>query len=194
MNVDPVDDCTFWYVNEYLPTSSSTGWVLRIGAFKFDECGGNTGTLTGQVTEAGMLEAPGDPIAGATIEASLSPTQTWSATSNASGYYTMTLITGTYDVAYSAFGFLPETVSNVDIFSGTTTIVDVGMAPASSYTVDGIVTDANTGWPLYANIDIDGYPGDPIWTDPVSGYYSITLPEGITYTFNVNAWVPGYLP
>jgi hypothetical protein len=34
-----VDDCTFWYVNEYVPTTSPVGWRLRIGAFKFDECG-----------------------------------------------------------------------------------------------------------------------------------------------------------
>jgi len=39
MNVDPVDDCTFWYVNEYIPTTSSVGWRLRIGAFRFNECG-----------------------------------------------------------------------------------------------------------------------------------------------------------
>ena len=39
MNVDPVDDCTFWYVNEWVPTTSSVGWQLRIGAFKFNECG-----------------------------------------------------------------------------------------------------------------------------------------------------------
>lgn len=39
LNVDPLDDCTFWYTNEYLPTTSSTGWRLRIGAFRFDECG-----------------------------------------------------------------------------------------------------------------------------------------------------------
>jgi len=39
MNVDPVDDCTFWYVNEYVPATSSIGWRLRIGAFKFNECG-----------------------------------------------------------------------------------------------------------------------------------------------------------
>ncbi|MGB4802595.1 MAG: hypothetical protein WBV59_08050 [Anaerolineae bacterium] len=39
MTVDPVDDCTFWYVNEYVPTTSSVGWRLRIGAFKFNECG-----------------------------------------------------------------------------------------------------------------------------------------------------------
>ena len=43
MNVDPVDDCTFWYVNEYVPTTSSVGWRLRIGAFRFPECGGGGG-------------------------------------------------------------------------------------------------------------------------------------------------------
>lgn len=38
MNVDPEDDCTFWYVNQWVPVTSAVGWVLRIGAFKFDEC------------------------------------------------------------------------------------------------------------------------------------------------------------
>jgi hypothetical protein len=38
LNIDPVDDCTFWYVNEYLPTTSSVGWRLRIGSFKFPSC------------------------------------------------------------------------------------------------------------------------------------------------------------
>jgi hypothetical protein len=46
MNIDPVDDCTFWYVNEYVPTSSSVGWRLRIGAFKFDACGSPDFTLS----------------------------------------------------------------------------------------------------------------------------------------------------
>ena len=26
MNIDPIDDCTFWYVNQYLPSSSGSGW------------------------------------------------------------------------------------------------------------------------------------------------------------------------
>ncbi|HOC43163.1 MAG TPA: hypothetical protein PKJ99_09125 [Thermoanaerobaculales bacterium] len=39
MNVDPIDDCTFWYVNQYLPATSSSGWRLQIGAFRFDQCG-----------------------------------------------------------------------------------------------------------------------------------------------------------
>ncbi len=52
MNVDPLDDCTFWYVNQWVPTTSSTGWVLRIGSFVFPGCGtgGPTPTPTGSAT------------------------------------------------------------------------------------------------------------------------------------------------
>jgi hypothetical protein len=40
MTVDPVDDCTFWYVNEYFQTSSNNGWQTRIGAFRLPGCAG----------------------------------------------------------------------------------------------------------------------------------------------------------
>ncbi|MEP6776575.1 MAG: hypothetical protein ABJA50_13350, partial [Chloroflexota bacterium] len=46
MTVDPVDDCTFWYINEYVPTTSSVGWRTRIGSFKFPGCGAATPTPT----------------------------------------------------------------------------------------------------------------------------------------------------
>jgi uncharacterized repeat protein (TIGR01451 family) len=36
MNVDPVDDCTFWYTQEYALASGA--WQTRIGAFKFPSC------------------------------------------------------------------------------------------------------------------------------------------------------------
>ena len=35
--IDPVDDCTFWYVNEYLVTTSSS-WHTRIESLKFLGC------------------------------------------------------------------------------------------------------------------------------------------------------------
>jgi hypothetical protein len=39
MRVDPSDDCTFWYANEYYPQSSSGNWHTYIGSFKFADCG-----------------------------------------------------------------------------------------------------------------------------------------------------------
>ncbi len=42
MTVDPTDDCTFWYVNEYYTLagqlSSTAGWQTRIGSFKLPGC------------------------------------------------------------------------------------------------------------------------------------------------------------
>lgn len=41
MSVDPADDCTFWYTNEYYDnqTSGNAGnWHTRIGSFKFPSC------------------------------------------------------------------------------------------------------------------------------------------------------------
>jgi hypothetical protein len=42
MTVDPTDDCTFWYVNEYYTLagqlSSTAGWQTRIASFKLPGC------------------------------------------------------------------------------------------------------------------------------------------------------------
>jgi uncharacterized repeat protein (TIGR01451 family) len=39
MSVDPVDDCTFWYTNEYYTASSSRNWATRVATFKVPGCG-----------------------------------------------------------------------------------------------------------------------------------------------------------
>jgi hypothetical protein len=36
--IDPLDDCTFWYTNEYYQVTSLRGWHTRIGAFRFPTC------------------------------------------------------------------------------------------------------------------------------------------------------------
>jgi hypothetical protein len=38
MSVDPVDDCTFWYTNEYLTATGSFNWSTQIASFKFTGC------------------------------------------------------------------------------------------------------------------------------------------------------------
>jgi len=39
LRIDPSDDCTFWYINEYLQSSGAFNWSTRIGSFKFSGCG-----------------------------------------------------------------------------------------------------------------------------------------------------------
>jgi len=42
MSVDPVDDCTFWYTQEYYENTNSFDFKTRIGAIPGPGCGGGT--------------------------------------------------------------------------------------------------------------------------------------------------------
>jgi hypothetical protein len=53
MSLDPADDATFWYTNQYYNTSPAGGfaWKTKIGAFKFvGTVAPDQGTLTGTIT------------------------------------------------------------------------------------------------------------------------------------------------
>src|SRR5262245_43092167 len=43
MSVDPVDDCTFWYLGEYLTSDGNWNWHTRVASFKFPSCSGQGG-------------------------------------------------------------------------------------------------------------------------------------------------------
>ena len=62
MTVDPVDDCTFWYTNEYLKANGTFNWSTQIASFQFASCtnpqpnhtvtfnaNGGTGSMSNQV-------------------------------------------------------------------------------------------------------------------------------------------------
>ncbi len=155
---------------------------------------GPRGTIAGTVTDINTT----NPIEGVaiTIINPAPPPPSYSLSSGADGSYErMVGITqgpDTYTIEYSRYGYLPDTVTGVTVLEDATTTVDMALTPAPMFTVSGIVTDAAGGWPLHARIDIDGFPGDAVWTDPVTGAYSIDLAGGIEYTFSVTANVPGY--
>lgn len=97
MTVDPVDDCTFWFVGMYRPTGS---WATRASHFKFNNCGGTTPpatyTLSGTITTS-----TGTAISGVTVG-----TGAVSATTNTSGAYTLSgLANGTYTVTPTLSGY-----------------------------------------------------------------------------------------
>jgi|GEM_PF-343040 len=189
MGVDPVDDCTFWYTQEYVAVGGSNTWTTRIGAFRFPSCTiGPQGVLSGTVTSQA-----GPVLDGALVRASLSPTQTFGAYTDDAGDYQIVAPIGVYTVTASAFGFYPQEVNDVEVFSGTHTTRNFTLLPAPAYNVSGVVSDALTGWPLYARIVIPNTPLDPVWSDPVTGYYSVTLPAGVSYSFEVESFTAGYL-
>ena len=38
MQIDPTNDCTFWYIGQYLAADGSFNWRTRIGSYKFSGC------------------------------------------------------------------------------------------------------------------------------------------------------------
>jgi subtilisin-like proprotein convertase family protein len=116
LNVDPADDCTFWFTSEYYTAasqaSSSIGWLTRIGRFRFPECvNAVPAVLQGTVTNA----ATGAPIAGATV----ATTDGFLRFTASGGDYSMNMFPKSYTVTASAFGFRTAT-ANVSLSSGTT--------------------------------------------------------------------------
>ncbi|PWU02424.1 MAG: hypothetical protein C5B51_20775 [Terriglobia bacterium] len=43
LRLDPADDCTFWYTNQYIPSNGSFNWHTRIGSFSMNNCTGGGG-------------------------------------------------------------------------------------------------------------------------------------------------------
>jgi hypothetical protein len=70
MQIDPNDDCTFWYTNEYLKSDGNANWSTRIANFKFPNCGGaqdfslsiSPASLTINQSEAGTAAITMSPI------------------------------------------------------------------------------------------------------------------------------------
>jgi hypothetical protein len=90
MTVDPIDQCTFYYTNEYLPNNGAFNWATKVASYRFPSCVSAPawGTLTGTVrsspsnrTLSGVIVTLSNGYAGAT---------------NAQGVYSFLVPPGTY--------------------------------------------------------------------------------------------------
>ena len=124
MSIDPEDDCTFWYTNEYYPASpaSDADWKTRVGAFDFgNDCTpAPHGTIEGTVRDAQDLT----PISGALVSADNGQ----STVTDAAGAYSLTVAPGNYDVDASAVarscGSDPAAPKTVNVANGDTEIAN----------------------------------------------------------------------
>lgn len=139
------------------------------------------GSIDGTVSAA----AGGAPIEGATVTIEDGAGHVYTAITDVTGYYAQTLLAGTYDVTASAYSYLPETVSGVDVFEDAVTTVDLSLEAAPAYVVQGRVSEAGSGISLHAEVEFQGSPVS-VWTNPATGLYQATLAEG-AYTMRVRA-------
>ncbi|HJT44743.1 MAG TPA: hypothetical protein VJ721_00595, partial [Chthoniobacterales bacterium] len=91
MTIDPIDQCTFYYTNEYLTTDGAFNWHTRIASFKFPSCVSAAnlyGTVTGKITSA----ETGAPISGVRVALN----NGFAGASDANGIYTILVPAGSY--------------------------------------------------------------------------------------------------
>ena len=153
MNVDPVDDCTFWYTQEYYPATTASSWSTRVGSFVFPSCNpAPKATIQGTITNC----SGGTPIAQASVDA----TGGFNRLTGASGTWSMTVSPGTYTVSAnkSAAGFTPASQSGVTVANGATAVVNLCLTgiPVIAATTATLVSESF----LPANGAID--PGETV--------------------------------
>jgi len=186
LSIDPQDDCTFWYTNEYMANTSSDGWHTRIHAFRYPGCAAiPVGQISGQVTEAGT----GTPIAGALVSSNGYQTQT-----DSTGNYVFILPVGVHDLAVSAYSYISQSASGLVVSEGANLNQDFALSKRPASSVHGVVREGGAhGWPLYAHIQVtaENYTRS-LYTDAFDGSYSLDLYQGIDYQFTVNAVLAGY--
>jgi hypothetical protein len=126
MTVDPTDDCTFWYTQEYISGTNAVhwgNWFTRVGAFKFPTCTtGPVGILNGTVRDA----VTHNPIANALINLGNSIT---TVTASNGFYQILSLPVNTYNANVTAFGYLRQT-HQVSVTNGGTTTQDFNLVVA----------------------------------------------------------------
>ncbi len=134
MQVDPSDDCTFWYVDEYLQAFGYYNWSTHIGSFVFNGCGvGQAGvTLTPTSLKWGKV-AVGTTSAAKKVKVTNSGNATLSITTiAASGDFALAPVKATKKVI--------PCVNGGNVAAGATCEIAVTFTPTQSGALTGAVT------------------------------------------------------
>jgi hypothetical protein len=126
MTVDPVDDCTFWYTQEYIQSNGSFNWNTRISNLIFPNCGNGSGPSPTAVLSATKLIFP-KTLIGQTTSLTVTLTNTGNATLNISNIVT----TGDFAVQSNTCG--------AQVLAGNNCAIAVGFTPTAKNFRTGIL-------------------------------------------------------
>ena len=196
ITVDPVDDCTFWYTNEYLKASGSFNWSTRISNFKFPSCGGtpdytlsaSPASLTVTQGTAGTSTITVNPLNGFTGSVSLSASGLPAGVTASFGTNPTTSTSVLTLTASSTATTGPATVTitgTSGTLSHTTTINLTVNAPAqpdfslSASPASLTVKQGTNGSSTITETDLNGFTGAVTLSNSA-------LPSGVTAVFGTN--------
>jgi hypothetical protein len=215
MAVDPVDDCTFWYTNEYIPANGNFNWHTRLASFTLPNCGSTASNdfsvsvspASGSVTagSSASTTVSTDVTAGSAQSVNLTAaglptgaTATFNPTSvTAGGSSTLTVATssstpaGTYGITVTGTG--------ASATHTATYTLTVNSASGGGITNGGFETGSLSGWTSAGTTSVVGtgahsgtYAARDGSTSPTNGDSSVaqtfTAPTGtssLSFYYNV---------
>jgi hypothetical protein len=126
MTVDPVDDCTFWYTQEYIQSTGNFNWNTRISNFIFPNCGTGSGPSATAILSATKLIFP-KTLIGQTTHMTATLTNTGNATLNIS------------NVATSGDFAVQSNTCGTQVVAGNNCAITIGFTPTAKNSRTGIL-------------------------------------------------------
>jgi Abnormal spindle-like microcephaly-assoc'd, ASPM-SPD-2-Hydin len=136
MQVDPNDDCTFWYVDEYEQASGYKNWTTRIASFVFPGCGGSGGGPALSLTPTSLTfpkRLVGTP----------SPAKKVTVTNSGNATLNITTIAASGDFALKvvkATKKITPCVNGGAVTAGSSCLIEVSFTPTQTGARNGAVT------------------------------------------------------
>ena len=171
MSIDPADDCTFWFANEYIPANGTFNWKTRIASFKFPECGataGNDFSISASPTSLPLGQGAAGTV---TISTAVVSGTAESVTLSVSG-----VPAG----ATASFGTNPVTAGGSSVLT-----VNTGTAAPGSYTLTVTGTAPSATHSTSVTLTITGSPDFTMAVTPASR--SVVAGNSATYTVATSA-------
>ncbi len=154
MTVDPDDDCTFYYAQQYYATNGVSNWHTRIASFAFPSCvAPQQGMASGQITICS-----GGPLANALVTFTGGPSDGYSVATDASGNFSRKLSPGTYTATITAPTFGTVVVPGVMVTDGGNVVINNCLQGAAVLMAAGSAVVAETCTPTNGVID----PGETV--------------------------------
>jgi murein tripeptide amidase MpaA len=103
------------------------------------------------------------------------------------GDYYRPITAGTYDLIYSAYGYIDQTIEDLSVPGDGIVEQNIVLEAAETINITGTITDADNGEPIEnAMVELLGIPVEPVYSNANGEYTLEDILEG-TYTFSVYA-------